>query len=126
MFWKKKDEPQIPTTEELSKYEKDFSDESFWEKLKKYALKAGEKVICKALELYYVAMSSNTPISLKTAIIGALGYFISPIDVIPDVMPIVGYTDDYGVLLATAATATKYITSDVKKQADGKLKNWFG
>lgn len=126
MFWKKKDEPQMPTAEELNKYEKDYSDESFWEKVKTYALKAGEKVIRKALELYYVAKNSGTPITIKAAIIAALGYFISPVDAIPDFTPVIGYTDDYGALLAAAATSVKYITSDVKKQADDKLKDWFG
>ena len=59
-------------------------------------------------------------------IYGALGYFISPLDVIPDFMPIVGFTDDIGILAAAVGIAALYIDSDVKDKADRKLADWFG
>jgi uncharacterized membrane protein YkvA (DUF1232 family) len=55
-----------------------------------------------------------------------LGYFISPIDAIPDVIPFVGYSDDLGVLVAAVATVSTYITDDVKAKAKAKLQDWFG
>ena len=67
----------------------------------------------------------KTPVWAKTAIIGALGYFISPIDAIPDIMPVVGYTD-VGVLAAATAAVATYIDEDVKKKAKDKMKYWFG
>lgn len=51
-----------------------------------------------ALKMYYAATDADTPTWAKTTIYGALGYFISPIDVIPGITPLVGYTDDVGVL----------------------------
>ena len=69
----------------------EHSDSGCWEKLKKYAKKAGRGVIEKALWLYYAAQEPATPIWARTAIYGALAYFLSPIDAIPDVSPIVGY-----------------------------------
>jgi uncharacterized membrane protein YkvA (DUF1232 family) len=54
----------------------------------------GREVIEKALWLYYAAQQPNTPLWAKTAIYGALGYFISPIDAIPDITPVIGYADD--------------------------------
>ncbi len=110
---------------DAQKYEKEFSDGSFWDKLVKYAKSAGEEVVQKALWLYYAAESENTPVWAKTAIYGALGYFIFPIDAVPDVVPVLGYTDDLGVLVAAIGTVSLYITDDVKRKAKAKLADWF-
>lgn len=104
---------------------KDFSEDGFWGKIKKYAKKAGREVIEKALWLYYAAQNPNTPIWAKTTIYGALAYFVSPVDVIPDITPFVGYTDDIGVLMGAVATVSAYITADVKNKASKKLSDWF-
>ena len=109
-----------------SEYNKEYSDESFWGKVKEFAIKAGKEVIGKALILYYCLQDSDTPLWAKTAIIGALGYFISPIDAIPDITPIVGFADDLGVLAAASATVVLYIKEEHKENAKGKLKVWFG
>lgn len=107
-------------------YEKEFSDNSFWEKIKNFAKSAGKEVIEKALWLYFAAQSPQTPIWAKTTIYSALGYFIFPIDAIPDLTPLIGFTDDFGVLTAAIAAVAVHITDDVKEQAKQKLKDWFG
>lgn len=107
-------------------FAKSYSDSGFWEKLKGYALVAGKEVIEKALWLYYAFGEKDTPAWAKTVIVGALGYFISPIDAIPDITPVVGYADDLGVLAAALATVSAYINADVKKKASRKLRDWFG
>lgn len=107
-------------------FEKDFSDDGFWSKVVKYAKAAGQEVIEKALWLYYAAQNSHTPMWAKATIYGALGYFISPVDAIPDITPVVGYSDDLGVLAAAVAAVSMYITDEVKAQAAQKLKDWFG
>ena len=106
-------------------YEKEFSNDGFWEKVKKYAASAGKEVIEKALWLYYAAQNPETPIWAKTTIYGALGYFILPIDAIPDIVPVVGYSDDLGVLATALATVSMYITDEVKKLAAQKIRDWF-
>lgn len=113
-------------TDDNSKFKKDYSDDNFWNKVVKFAKKAGKDVIEKALLLYYAAQSPETPVWAKTTIYGALGYFISPIDLIPDLMPVVGYTDDLAVLVAAIAAVSAYINEDVRKQAADKLTSWFG
>ena len=105
---------------------KEYSDASFWDKLLKYAKTAGREVVEMALRLYYAAQDPNTPAWAKTVIYGALGYFIFPVDAIPDPTPVVGYTDDLGVLFAAVATVALYITEDVKQKARQKLRDWFG
>ena len=108
-----------------SKYSSAYSDSSFWDKVKDHAKSAGETVLEPALKMYYAALDSDTPVWAKTAIMGALGYFISPIDAIPDIAPIVGYTDDLGVLTAAlAATATNIKDEHVTK-AKETLRRWF-
>jgi uncharacterized membrane protein YkvA (DUF1232 family) len=108
-----------------SEYSKEFSDESFWTKVKDFAIKAGKEVIEKALLLYYCLQDKDTPAWTKGAIIAALGYFISPIDAIPDLIPVVGFADDLGVLAAALATVAVYIKEEHKEQAQEKIKIWF-
>ena len=107
-------------------FEKDYSERSFNRKLLDYAKAAGREVVEKSLWLYYAAQSPNTPTWAKTTIYGALGYFISLVDAIPDLTPIIGYTDDLGVLVAALAAVTSHVTPEVKEKASRKLKQWFG
>lgn len=111
---------------ETKDYQENFSDDGFWGKIAKYAKKAGKEVIEKALWLYYAAQNPATPAWAKGVIYGALGYFILPIDAIPDIAPVVGYTDDLGVIGTALATVSMYITDDVKQLARQKLQDWFG
>ncbi len=104
----------------------EYNESSFWKKIKSSALKAGENVIEMALRLYYAAQQSETPAWAKATIYAALAYFISPIDAIPDITPVVGYADDVGVMTAAVATVSAYINEDVKNKARQKLKDWFG
>lgn len=111
---------------DTSKYLKNYSETSFWEKVRKFAAKAGGKVIYNALVLYYALQSPDTPAWAKTVILGALGYFIAPIDLIPDITPGVGFVDDLGVLAAAVLTVAVCITPEMKDKAKEQLKDWFG
>lgn len=102
-----------------------FSDDSFWEKAVTYAKKAGKEVIEKGLWLYYASQRPDIPGWAKAVIYGALGYFILPLDAIPDVMPGIGFTDDLGVLAAALATVSTYVDDSVKDLANKKMAEWF-
>lgn len=106
-------------------FSKDYTEGTFWDKVKKFAKAAGSEVVEKALQLYYALQEPGTPVWAKTVIVAALGYFISPIDAIPDITPIIGYADDLGVLAAAIATVGLYITDDVRAKAEAKLNEWF-
>lgn len=112
--------------EELTKYEKHYSEESLADKITKVAKKAGIKVVYAALLLYYVLKSPMTSKGDRAKIIGALGYFILPIDLIPDGIPIAGYTDDLAALTWVIYAVAKNITPEIKAQAKAKLAEWFG
>ncbi len=109
-------------------YSNEYSEESFWKKAKQFAIVAGKEIIEKALILYYCLIDPDTPARAKTIITGALGYFISPVDAIPDTTPIVGYSDDLGVLaiVLSLAIVAAHIKPEHKKKAQEKIKVWFG
>lgn len=109
-----------------AKYRAEYSDSSFWSKIKKYAKKAGSSVVEMALQMYFALQDSDTPVWAKTVIVGALGYLISPMDVIPDAIPIVGYTDDLGVLTGALAAVAAHIKPEHKRLAKEKFEIWFG
>ena len=112
--------------EDLTKYEKHYSEESLADKISKVAKKAGIKVIYAALLLYYVVKNPKTTKADRAKILGALGYFILPIDIIPDAIPIAGFTDDLAALTWAIYAVAKNVTPEIKAQAKAKLKDWFG
>ena len=109
-----------------NEYEDAFSENSFWDKLKRYAKAAGREVVEKALLLYYAMQEEKAPAWAKATIAGALGYFIVPIDAIADLTPAVGYADDLGVLALALAAVAAYINDDVRRKTAEKIENWFG
>ncbi len=112
--------------EDAKAYEKHYNDDSFWKKIKGFAKKVGCEGIRAALLLYYALENPELPIKTKAIIYAALGYFISPIDIIPDITPIVGFSDDIGILAAALGAVAMYINADVKAKAATKLTAWFG
>lgn len=108
-----------------SKYAKEYDENKLWDKVKSVAKKAGIKVIYYVLELFYAMQSGNVTMGEKTLIIAALGYFILPLDLIPDFIPIAGYGDDAAVLYGLIQKLDG-IDERVKAQAKSKLKEWFG
>ena len=112
--------------QDLTKYEKNYSENGLWKKLSNVAKKAGLKTVYMVLLLYYVLKDPSTPKQYKAMIIGALGYFILPLDIIPDFIPVAGYTDDVAALAGALLAVAKCVSPEIKNQAKEKLKEWFG
>ncbi len=118
---------EIQSVEDIDpKYQKDYSDESFWEKIKEVLITAGLPLIYKATQLYFVIQNPNCPIHIKTAIFATLGYFISPIDIIPDFVPFVGFSDDLSAIAAALIMAQMYVDEEVKRKARETIDRIFG
>lgn len=113
---------QLPNFEE---YKDKFSQQGFIDKISRIAKRAGAKLVYAALVLYYTLQSDQVSLKDKTVIIGALGYLISPLDVIPDAVPIAGLTDDLTVLIYVVNKVWNNVGEDVKTKAREKLSTWF-
>ena len=113
---------QIP---DLQQYKDKFSQEAFTDKIARIAKRSGAKLVYAALVLYYTLQSDNVSLKDKAIIVGALGYLISPIDVIPDAIPIAGLTDDLSVPIYVINKVWNNVGDDVKQKAHEKLKTWF-
>ena len=111
---------------DILKYRSYFSEKKFWEKLGNYAKKAGVKAVYAALLGYFVLKSPTVAVEDKAKIYGALGYFILPLDLIPDMIPVVGYADDISALVYALHAVWVNITPDIEQEAQTKLKDWFG
>lgn len=107
-------------------YRQYFNDSDLWLKVARVARKAGIKVVYAALVLYYLARDGEMPLKDKLMIYGSLGYFILPIDMIPDTLIALGFTDDFAALAYALYKASKYVTPDIEARAEAKLREWFG
>lgn len=106
-------------------YSNKFTNGDFIEKISRIAKRAGAKLVYASLILYYTLQSDNVSVKDKAIIIGALGYLISPLDVIPDAIPIAGLGDDLAVLIYVLNKVWGDVSEDVKEKAKSKLSKWF-
>lgn len=110
---------------QLKEYQGNFSEPGLWTKISRVAQKAGIKVIYLALLFFYVLKSGTTAKKDRSIILGALGYFILPIDLIPDALPVVGFSDDLAALVAVYVAMRHSITPEIEMQARARLQKWF-
>ena len=110
---------------DIEKYQENYSESKLLTKITSVGRWAGAKVVYAVLLLYYVLRNPNVSMADKSKIYGALGYFILPTDLILDIIPIVGYTDDMAAIMWAIHTVAKNITPEIKKQAKAKLSEWF-
>ena len=106
-------------------YANKFSKKEFVEKIARIAKGAGAKLVYAALILYYTLQSDKVSATNKAMIIGALGYLISPLDVVPDAIPIAGLADDLGVLVFVLKKVWTDIDPDIQVKARKRLSRWF-
>lgn len=107
-------------------HETHIDESGFWKKLKKVAKFIGEGLVRQLLTLIYCWMDPRTPIWAKAVIAGAIAYFIMPFDAIPDMIPVIGYSDDAVVVAGAIATLGAHINEEHAKKAKAKAREWFG
>jgi len=110
---------------DFMRYSNKFTQKDFVEKISRIAKRAGSKLVYAALILYYTLQSDKVSKTDKAIIIGALGYMISPLDVIPDAIPIAGLTDDLAVLLYVLKKVWSGIDPEIIEKARERLSKWF-
>ncbi|WP_455537386.1 YkvA family protein [Prevotella koreensis] len=106
-------------------YSDKFSNGDFLNKVQRIAKRAGSKLVYGSLLLYYTIQSDKVSRTDKAIIIGALGYLISPLDMMPDAIPIVGLADDMAVLVYVLKKVWSLISDEARENAKNKMKLWF-
>ena len=99
-------EDQYDSPEKVEKGQ-EFVEKNLWEKVEKSGSKIRFEKDVKALFRYM--RDKSVPLYRKSIVVGALIYFISPIDAIPDLAPLIGYLDDLGVIMAVV----KFMGSEI-------------
>lgn len=107
-----------------NKFSTFYSPDKLFNKIGNVAKSAGVKVVYAALLLYYAIFDKEVPMKDKLIVIGALGYFICPVDFLPDIMP-GGYTDDFGALLLALKSIWGNISENTHSKARMRLASWF-
>ena len=113
------------TPQDIEKYKGNYSESKLWDKVKSVAKKAGVKTTYIVLLLFYILKSPDVTKEVKAKICGALGYFILPLDLVPDAVPMFGFADDLSALAWALHTVWKNITPEIKQQAQKKLLELF-
>src|SRR3954451_11135714 len=96
----------------------------FWSKLKRVAahLPFAEDL----LAAYYCAFDKETPRHVQAALLGAIAYFILPFDFVPDMLPVLGFSDDAAVLATALRMVVSHITPEHRDAARAALKRMGG
>lgn len=73
---------------------------------------------------YYCAFDRATPAQVKAALLGALAYFVLPFDVMPDLMPALGFADDAAILATALRMVASHVNEGHRKAARRVLARW--
>lgn len=111
---------------ELAKYQEKYSEEGLLQKISRYGKLIGIEALYKIVQLWYVLQKKDVPAKQKALIMGALGYLIAPLDFVPDVVPVLGYTDDFVAVTFALIQVQGYIDDEVKTKAKALLTKVFG
>ena len=115
--------PQLPAPLSAPRW---YSAPRLWRTLLKAAVSTGLKTLHTALTLFFCLQDRDTPTWAKGVIVGALGYLVLPMDLIPDILPGVGYGDDMGALVAALGTVAAYIKDEHKSKASAQVARLLG
>ncbi|MDE5975641.1 MAG: DUF1232 domain-containing protein [Muribaculaceae bacterium] len=110
--------------EHLNKFASYYNPDKLIKKIKDVAKKAGLKTIYIVLILYYATFDKSLPIKDRLMVAAALGYFILPLDFIPDAIP-GGFADDAAALLYVVKHIWGNLSEDTFSKARQRLKEWF-
>lgn len=122
----KKEETAGNLQQQIEGKEQYYSEEKFTEKLTKSGGKLGHKAMYAALLLFEALKSPKLPNKTRMTILGALGYLILPVDVMPDFLPAVGLVDDAGLLIAALVSVYNMVNDEMRRAAHQRMKKWFG
>lgn len=115
--------PEDPTHYE--QYAEHYNEDDFWDKVKTLPRSAVGQVLEKALLLRELLLDSATPLWIKGTIAGVLGYLILPIDLVPDLLPGIGFVDDVAAMGLVLANLDQWVTDETRERALARLPAGF-
>ncbi|MEX2534180.1 MAG: YkvA family protein [Trueperaceae bacterium] len=105
---------------------KDYDEDKFWKTVGRHAAKWGGAMLLQALTLYYCMIDPATPAKSKAIIAGALAYTVFPADLIPDLIPAVGWGDDAAIIGCAGYEVISSINEKHRTQARAKVDSLLG
>jgi len=96
----------------------------FWRKLRRHLGRV--PFLRDLLAAYYCALDPATPLRVKAVLMGALAYFVLPVDLVPDFIAGLGFTDDATVLLLALRSVAPHIGNQHRLDADGAIRHLSG
>ena len=93
--------------------------------LQKILLRAGRTIAQPALEAFELMTDISTPPQVRLSMLTALTYLIMPLDLMPDFIPVAGFSDDLVALTAVISLWSSYVTPEIKNRARTKLDRWL-
>lgn len=106
-------------------YRDKFSETRFWKFIGQKSRALSQGTVYSALLLFYAYKKKETPGWAKRIVLGTLGYLLMPLDAVPDLSPLIGFTDDVGILSFGLVTIAAYIDQDVRNTARNRMVKWF-
>ena len=104
----------------LKQYAGNYDENQMWNKIKGFFFEAGINLVIKVVQLWYMLQKPEVPVHVKIAIMGAIAYFVMPVDFILDVLP-GGYHDDLLAVTLTLFAAEEYIDDEVRRKDREKV-----
>jgi len=109
----------------LQQYVEYYDELQLSDKIKAVGKIIGTKAIYYVLIMVALISDKKTPLKVRLIFMAALGYLILPADIIADLLPVIGFTDDIAFLSYAINNAREYITPEVKDKAKEKLGHWI-
>ena len=103
-----------------------YTPETLWDKVKRYGASLGQSTLGIVFTLYHCLQDPDTPAWARTTIVAALGYFILPADLVPDIIPGAGFADDAAALASALAITAAHVKTEHRERAQRQIDEWFG
>jgi uncharacterized membrane protein YkvA (DUF1232 family) len=104
----------------------DLTPSAILKHLRRRITSIGTPLLYSALLMYFAFRRHDTPAWAKRIVMGAFVYLFAPLDAVPDLAPVIGYTDDLGVLTYGLVLIAAHINTDVRMSARQTLNAWIG
>lgn len=109
-----------------NKYQTRFREFKYMQFLSSKMKTLSVQLVYKSFLMFYAFKRKETPYWAKNIVLGTLGYLLAPIDMLPDLTPLLGYTDDISVLGYGLVMISCYINDEVREKAITGTKNLYG